>query len=225
MWVVVPAAGRGERFSTDIPKQYADLGGDTVLMRALRQLALSPHVNGLCVALATGDAHWPAVSEVEGKPVITVEGGVERSDSVLAGLFALPDEVGLDDFVLVHDAARPCVTVRDVDALIGAGKEHPVGALLAVPVVDTVKYSGDGARSHATLDRTSLWRALTPQMFRRGVLQEVLAEAIAEKRPITDEASAMEYVGRRPLLVTGSAGNIKITTPDDLTLARALLRG
>lgn len=223
MWVVVAAAGRGERFAGNLPKQYAELNGETVLMRSLRGLAASPHVSGLCVALAAADSRWPGLENIADKPILTVEGGVERSDSVLAGLYALPDEVGLDDCVMVHDAARPCVSTVDIDALVAAGRDHQVGALLAVPVVDTVKFSGDGARSHATLDRSALWRALTPQLFRRGMLQETLAEAIAEGRPITDEASAMEYIGRRPLLVEGSAGNIKITTRDDLRLAAALL--
>ena len=224
MWAVVPAAGRGERFGADLPKQYAKLGDDTVIMQSLLRLASSPHVEGICVVLAADDAHWPKLESIADKPLITAAGGDERVHSVLAGLRALPDTLDAEAFVMIHDAARPCVTQEDIDALVTTGSDHPVGALLAAPVVDTVKFSGDGIRSHATLDRSALWRALTPQIFRRGELEGVLEEAIEEQRSVTDEASAMEYVSRRPLLIYGSSNNIKITTADDLKLAQALLR-
>ena len=222
LWCIVPAAGRGTRFGSQIPKQYADLGGRPLLLRTLEALAACSAVGGLVVVLAEDDACWPGLGELAGKRVLTAIGGAERSGSVLAGLLALPASVAADAFVLVHDAARPCVDGADVERLVALGRPAG-GALLAAPLRDTLKLAGGDARVLATEPREARWRALTPQMFRRGELTEALAQAAAEGIAITDEAMAMERAGHAPLLVEGSERNIKVTTVADLELARFLL--
>lgn len=223
LWCVVPAAGRGARFGGDVPKQYVALAGQPLLLWTLRRLAACPRVAGLMVVLADGDAHWPRLNTLDGKPVHTATGAAERSDSVLAGLRALPPTVDADAFVLVHDAARPCVTARDIERLVDIGTPAG-GALLAAPLRDTLKLADAGARVVATEPREARWRALTPQLFRRGELTAALAGAQAEGVAITDEAMAMERRGQRPLLVEGAESNIKVTTAADLALAEYLLR-
>lgn len=222
LWCVVPAAGRGARFGGDVPKQYVDLAGRPLLMWTLQRLAACPRVAGLMVVLAEGDAHWPNLETLDGKPVRTATGAAERSDSVLAGLRALPASVDDDAFVLVHDVARPCVTSRDIERLVEAGMPAG-GALLAAPLRDTLKLADASARIVATEPREARWRALTPQMFRRGELTAALASAQDEGVVVTDEAMAMERCGHRPLLVEGAESNIKVTTAADMALAEFLL--
>src|SRR6478752_6675795 len=142
-WVVVPAAGRGARFGGDVPKQYLDVDGEPLIAHTLRALLSHPGVEGAVVALAAGDGAWPGWTEFEGKPVRTCIGGASRAASVLAGLEALPDDVRADDFVLVHDAARPNLPQDDLSALLERGRADPVGAILAAPVRDTLKLAGD----------------------------------------------------------------------------------
>jgi len=221
LWAVVPAAGRGERAGGDLPKQYRLLHGRTVLEHSLRALAAHPRIAGVVVVLAAADAHWPGWQTLEGKPVRTAVGGAERADSVLAGLAALPDSVGDADPVLVHDAARPCLAARDLDALIACESEQ--GALLAVPLADTLKRADGEGGVEATVPRAGLWRALTPQRFARGALTQALRAAARDGVAVTDEAMAMERAGYRPRLIEGSADNIKITTPRDFALAHFLL--
>lgn len=223
LWCVVPAAGRGARFGGERPKQYVELGGKPLLVRTLERLAMCERVAGLMVALAPGDTYWPGFAELCGKPVLTTQGAVERSGSVLAGLRALPATVGDDAFVLVHDAARPCVLAADVERLVERGIAVG-GALLAAPLRDTLKLADAQARVAATEPREARWRALTPQMFRRGELTAALEAAERDGIAVTDEAMAMERAGFRPLLVEGSESNIKVTTPGDLALAAYLLR-
>lgn len=222
LWCVVPAAGRGMRFGTQRPKQYTPLHGKPLLVRTLERLAACREVRGLMVVLAADDADWPATDEIAGKPVRTAIGAGERSGSVLAGLRALPTAVGADDFVLVHDAARPCVAAADIERLVRLGVPAG-GALLAAPLRDTLKRADESARVLATEPRELRWRALTPQMFRRGELEAALAAAEAAGVAITDEAMAMERAGHRPLLVEGAESNIKVTTRADLLLAEFLL--
>jgi len=221
-WCVVPAAGRGARFGAAIPKQYVDIAGRPLLEWTLEALARSPQVAGIMLVLAHGDAHWRARDSVGGKPLRTTIGGDERSASVLAGLRALPVEVAADDFVFVHDAARPSVRVDDIHRLatlaIPAG-----GGLLAAPLRDTLKRADGNQRVAATEPRESRWRALTPQVFPRGALERALVRAHADGVAITDEAMAMEREGHAPLLVEGDESNIKVTTPGDLALATYLL--
>jgi 2-C-methyl-D-erythritol 4-phosphate cytidylyltransferase len=223
-WVVVPAAGRGTRFGGDMPKQYLELVGKPVIEHTLRALLAHPAVSGVMVALSANDPHWPGWRELEGKPVLTCLGGGERADSVLAGLRALPDSVAGDSWVLVHDAARPCVKSLDLSRLFAALKSDPVGALLAAPVRDTLKRSGDDGRVDATIPRGSMWRALTPQVFRRDSLMRALESAERAGAVATDEAMAIERLGLKPLLVEGSEDNLKITTPADLAVAESILR-
>lgn len=222
IWAVLPAAGRGQRFGGPTPKQYLHAAGKPLIEHALRALLAHPRVAGAMVALAADDALWPGWSELLGKPVLRCLGGGERADSVLAGLRALPAQLGDDTLVLVHDAARPNLRGADLDALIAAAQADPAGAILGAPLRDTLKRAGDG-RILATEPRDGLWRAFTPQAFRRGVLTAALAQAAADGAIVTDEASAMERIGLRPRLVEGREDNLKVTTPADLALAEYLL--
>jgi len=223
LWCIVPAAGSGRRFGADVPKQYLPLAGKPMIEHTLDRLAACNEVAGFVVVLADGDAYWHDIASVRGKPVRTAIGAAERSGSVLSGLRALPTDVGADDFVLVHDAARPSISADDVAMLVARGVPAG-GALLAAPVRDTLKRGNGERRVAATEPRESLWRALTPQLFRRGELTRALEAAEAEGIAITDEAMAMERIGARPLLVEGAEDNIKVTTAADLALAAYLLR-
>ncbi len=216
LWVVVPAAGRGRRFGGEVPKQYLTVAGEPLLAHTLRALLVHPGVEGAMVVLADDDRHWPGWDDIEGKPVLTCTGGDARADSVLAGLLALSDSVRADDFVLVHDAARPNLCLADLDALLERGRDDLVGAVLAAPVCDTLKRAGDDGGIDATESRERLWRALTPQLFRRLQLTQALQAATAAGIAVTDESMAMEIQGHRPLLVEGADDNFKITTASDL---------
>jgi 2-C-methyl-D-erythritol 4-phosphate cytidylyltransferase len=221
-WCVVPAAGRGTRVGGDCPKQYLPLAGRALILHTLERLAAHPRIAGLLVTLASSDGHWPAIDAMHGKPVLTAIGGAERSDSVLAGLDALPDTVAADDFVLVHDAARPCVRQADISRLMDRCTVAD-GGLLGAPLRDTLKRADDASRSMATEPRDERWRAFTPQMFRRGQLSAALRDASARGVKISDEAMAMEQSGFAPLLVEGAEDNIKVTTAADFALAEFLL--
>ena len=231
-WLVMPAAGSGRRFrerdsagAEDVPKQYARLLGRTVIEWALAPFARDPRCVGLVVALAPGDRHWPQIASRAGagKEVILAQGGPERAHSVRGALAALSDRAAEGEWVLVHDAARPCLSRSDLDRLLTEGEGHPVGAMLAAPVADTLKACADDGGIERTVDRAGLWRALTPQMFRYGALCAALDAAIEAGRSPTDEAQALEWAGARPRAVRGSAANLKITTTADLALAAALL--
>ena len=195
-----------------------------MLAHTLHALLSHPGVAGAVVVLAAGDVHFPGWQEIAGKPVLRCEGGDARADSVLAGLAALPDAVRPDDFVLVHDAARPNLAASDLSALVERGRDDPVGAILAAPVRDTLKRAGDDGGIDGTEPRERLWRALTPQMFRRLQLARALEAARDAGLAVTDEAMAMERQGMRPLLVEGREDNLKITTPADLLYFDYLLR-
>lgn len=222
VWAVVPAAGKGARFGGDTPKQYLPLAGRPVIRHALEAVLAHPRVAGVVVALAADDALWPGWQELAGKPVLRCTGGGERADSVLAGLRAIPgsDEAGL---VLVHDAARPNLAAADLARLLEAADANPDGAILAAPVRDTLKRAGADGAIDATEPRERLWRALTPQAFRRGALLRALEQARIEGVQATDEAMAMERSGARPRLVEGREDNLKVTTPADLALAEFLV--
>ena len=217
VWAVVPAAGRGTRFGGPVPKQYLDAGGQPVIAHALAALLGNPAVAGVMVAIGEDDADWPGWTELGGKPVLTCTGGATRAASVLAALNALPESVRADDFVLVHDAARPNLRQSDLSRLLEVGRADPVGGILAAPVRDTLKQAGDDGGIDATVPRARLWRAYTPQMFRRHQLVRALAEAAAAGVEVTDEAMAIERLGLRPLLVECAEDNFKITTPADLS--------
>jgi 2-C-methyl-D-erythritol 4-phosphate cytidylyltransferase len=222
-WAIVPAAGRGQRFGGQVPKQYVMVDGRPLITHALGALLAHPGVAGAVVVLSADDPHWPGWESLAGKPIRTCIGGEARADSVLAGLAALPDSVRADDFVLVHDAARPLLREADLDALLERGRNDPVGAILAAPVRDTLKRADAQGRSQATEPREALWRALTPQLFRRGSLVRALEAARRAGVHVTDEAMAIERLGLRPRLVEGRDDNLKITTPADLALAEFIL--
>jgi 2-C-methyl-D-erythritol 4-phosphate cytidylyltransferase / 2-C-methyl-D-erythritol 2,4-cyclodiphosphate synthase len=227
IWAVVPAAGRGERFEKSArashpPKQYSPLAGSTVLECSLRALLAEPRIERVVVALAPGDAHWREHAPRSEK-LLTTLGGASRQDSVLAGLKKLSEHASPADWVLVHDAARPCLESADVAALIAALEAGASGAVLAAPVVDTVKRERDGTVCE-TVDRSGLWRALTPQAFALGELQRALEEAARSNVSVTDESQAMERQGVRPVLVQGSPFNIKVTRAADLPVAERILQ-
>ncbi len=222
-WVVVPAAGTGARFGAGLPKQYQQLAGRPLIAQTLARLLVHPAIEGVMVALAADDTHWAGLALDFDKPVLTCTGGIGRADSVHAALHALPETIADDTIVLVHDAARPCVRLDDIDRLIAAAQRDSVGALLATPLRDTLKRADAQARVIATEPREQLWRAQTPQAFRRGALTRALEHAHADNVAITDESMAMERLGLQPLLVEGSEDNIKVTVTADLALAEHIL--
>ena len=222
-WAVVPAAGSGKRMGADIPKQYLTLRGRTILEHTLQRLAAHPAIDGLVVAISPDDPHWVQLEPPKQLPLYLADGGRERCHSVLNALIALEGIADPQDWVLVHDAARPCVRLEDISALIDSLRDHPVGGLLGLPVADTVKRTDTQGNVQQTVDREGLWRALTPQMFRLGALRRALEQALAQNLLVTDDASAMELTGLAPLMVEGHGDNIKITRPQDLPLAELYL--
>jgi 2-C-methyl-D-erythritol 4-phosphate cytidylyltransferase/2-C-methyl-D-erythritol 2,4-cyclodiphosphate synthase len=234
VWAIVPAAGRGTRFAStpdSPPKQYAPLLGATVLEWSLRALLAEPRVHAVVVAVAPGDAHWARIAAKLNHPKLqTTTGGASRQDTVANGLDFLGQRAAADDWILVHDAARPCLNSTDLCALLDAAGAQQgsadtassAGAVLAVPIVDTVKR--ELAEHVATVDRRGLWRALTPQVFAFAQLRHALKEAALAGVPVTDEAQAIERMGLRPTLVQGSPFNVKVTSVSDLDLAGKILK-
>ena len=234
LWAIVPAAGRGERFassaSPSIPKQYTPLLGRSVLEWSLRALLAEPRIQGIVVVLAAGDAHWAEIARSLDSPkLLTTIGEAHRQDSVMNGLEYLAPTAQADDWILVHDAARPCLRAGDLSALCDALENNPRsaaadigGVVLAAPIVDTIKR--ELPHGLETVDRTGLWRALTPQVFAYAALRKALNYAAADKLAVTDEAQAMERMGIRAALVPGSPFNIKVTRSEDLALADAILK-
>jgi 2-C-methyl-D-erythritol 4-phosphate cytidylyltransferase len=208
----------------DRPKQYLQLAGATVIEHTLRRLLGFPGVLGVVVALAADDPYWPRLPLAALERVRRAPGGSERCHSVLNALEVVAEAADPADWVLVHDAARPCLRHEDVARLVDVAGRSVSGGILAVPVRDTLKRADGTGAIAGTVDRSALWHALTPQMFRLGTLREALREAVERGRTVTDEASAMELAGHRPLLVEGRADNIKITRPEDLDLAEFFLR-
>lgn len=228
-WAVIPAAGIGSRMAGDRPKQYLPLAGKTVIEHSLNTLLSHASIAGAVVAISPQDTYWKALDFRTEKPLWIASGGEERCDSVLNALQLLAEHANDTDWVLVHDAARPCLRQADLGALIQQCQSHPVGGLLAVPVKDTIKRSvqqdPDGLTEVGeTVERNFLWHAQTPQMFRLSALRQALSAALKAGVVITDEASAMEWAGHAPLLVEGHDDNLKITRGDDLTLAKMILK-
>lgn len=222
-WAVVPAAGVGARMGAGVPKQYLTVAGQSIIARTLARLAAHPRIAGLVVAVGRDDPYWSGVPLPVGCPVTRVDGGAERCLSVHGAVNALAEMACPDDWVLVHDAARPCLRGSDVDALIAALENHPVGGLLGLPVRDTMKRTDLEGTVTETVSRERLWHALTPQMFRLGPLRAALAAVLEAGGLVTDEAQAMERAGHWPLVVEGRADNIKVTRPGDLALAELYL--
>ncbi|MCX7104390.1 MAG: 2-C-methyl-D-erythritol 4-phosphate cytidylyltransferase [Methylococcales bacterium] len=218
-WAVVPAAGVGKRMNADRPKQYLELAGKTVIEHTLLRLLSAEVFTAVAVAISEEDPYWPDLDVSAHKKIITAAGGKERADSVLSALKAIRTVASDDDWVLVHDAARPCITTIDIHHLIDSLKTDEIGGILALSSHDTLKsVQGDNVIV-GTLDRSHIWRALTPQMFRYGLLKNAL-EAAEGNTAITDESSALELQGMQPKIVEGRPDNIKITRPEDLALAQ-----
>ena len=218
-WAVIPAAGIGSRMGSDIPKQYLKLRKKCILEYVLERFCNHPNIEKVIVALANGDRYWESLTIASHPKIKTVEGGIERCHSVVNGLRALDGMAEADDWVLVHDAARPCIRRDDIDQLIHSLEEHSVGGILAVPARDTMKRSGKKNEIRETVERNGLWHALTPQMFRLAILKGALEKVLEKNSLVTDEAQAVEMSGLQPLLIAGHADNIKVTQPEDLPLA------
>jgi 2-C-methyl-D-erythritol 4-phosphate cytidylyltransferase len=222
-WVVIPAAGVGKRMLADRPKQYLLLNRRTILEHTLEKFLTHKSIAGVVVVVSRDDEYWPEL-QIQHPRLTVAHGGVERCHSVLNGLLALESLASEDDWVLVHDAARPCVRQEDIGALIEQLKNHPVGGLLGLPVADTLKLCDKQGVVQRTVSRDLLWRALTPQMFRLQALIHAITQALEQQQLVTDEASAIELTGRQPQMVEGHPDNIKITVPQDMALAEMFLR-
>lgn len=222
-WAVMPAAGVGSRMGGAVPKQYLPLNGRPVIEHGLQRLLAHPAIEQVFVVISAADDRW-AHSDFSSHPRIRqVAGGNERCHSVLNALRALRQVAGPEDWVLTHDAARPCLRAVDIDRLLEELSGDSVGGVLAIPLHDTIKQCDDACRVVETLPREHLWRALTPQMFRLSRLQSALEHALTAGLVVTDESSAMELAGYQPRLVQGQSDNIKITQPGDLELAALFL--
>ncbi|MBT9523365.1 MAG: 2-C-methyl-D-erythritol 4-phosphate cytidylyltransferase [Dechloromonas sp.] len=221
-YAIVPAAGSGSRFGSEKPKQYLDLLGRPLIFHTLKALTACPDIERVWVVLAPDDPWWPRFDWSElGPKLETVRcGGATRAASVSNGLRAAAMVAADDDWILVHDAARPCLSAAMLDALFAELADDPVGGILAVPVADTIKRADAEQRVAATEPRDGLWQAQTPQMFRYGQLEKSLKNEMA----VTDEAGAIEAMGLQPKLVRGDATNLKVTYPADLALAAMILR-
>jgi 2-C-methyl-D-erythritol 4-phosphate cytidylyltransferase len=220
-FALLPAAGVGARMGANHPKQYLEIAGRPLLWHAIQVFERHPGIDAVYVVISAADGYWDGHDwRGFGKLRVLRCGGVTRAESVLNGLSAMAGEVAADDWVLVHDAARPCLSHRLLDKLLAEVAEDAVGGILAAPVADTLKREGEGRRIQETVSRERLWGAQTPQMFHHGLLKRALDHA---GTAVTDEASAIEALGLAPLLVEGDITNLKVTYPRDLELATWLL--
>lgn len=221
LWVIIPAAGVGQRMNAGFPKQYLSLAGETILDRTISIFIDHPMIAGIVVGLGEGDEYWHDSKWLNHEQVSVFVGGNARSDTVLRGLRFLHEQHQVtSQSVLVHDAARPLLTATALARIVE--NTHPQGAILALPARDTVKRQTATGNVHSTLDRTHIWLAQTPQKFPADALYEALEKANQQAIDITDECSAMEFVGWSPDLVVGESANIKVTLPEDLLIAEAL---
>lgn len=227
IWAILPAAGIGRRLGSNIPKQYLPLNGISVIEHSLNRLVQFNSIQQITVVVSPEDTHWAEVSNaaLAGDRVVAVNGGAERNLSVLNGLHSINAQA--DDWVLVHDAVRPCVSAMDIQRLItdvtSAGPEL-AGGILASPMANTIKKSTESGIIETTIDREHLWNALTPQMFRYSLLIKAMESSVRDGLQVTDEASAMEHAGHSIKLVPGNSQNIKITHSSDLALAGLILK-
>jgi len=223
-WVVIPAAGVGRRMGGSVPKQYLELNGRLVIDHTIERLLMHPMVDGLYLALSEEDRRWQDTEFADHPDLVRVSGGSERCYSVFNALTALRGRADPNDWVLVHDAARPCVRRGDIDRLIQMVRTYEVGGLLGMPVSDTMKRTDAVDQIVDTVERSHLWRAFTPQMFRLNALFDALKGALDAGFLVTDEASAMEWAGMRPIMVESQPDNLKITRSEDLALASFYLK-
>jgi 2-C-methyl-D-erythritol 4-phosphate cytidylyltransferase len=228
IWAVLPAAGIGRRMGSTIPKQYLTIDGVPLILHALRRLSAVSEIQIIIVVIHSEDNQWAKLQKSIGEEfknrIITVRGGDERYQSVLNGLTAVAEFADKDDWVLVHDAVRPCVRTSDIESLISKVSLHPVGGLLGSAVDNTLKKVGADLTVIETVDRESYWNALTPQMFRFAQLKASIEAVLASGEQVTDEAAAMEVAGFKPIMIAGSKDNIKITVESDLLLASQILK-
>jgi len=218
-WVILPAAGTGSRMAADRPKQYLQLSDQTILEHTINCFLSHPAFQTVLLGLSEDDQYWAQLPLAQDSRIQVFKGGAERVDSVLNGLAFIDARAKPDDWVWVHDAARPCLTHAEIDKLIDSLEVKEDGVVLAVPVHDTVKRANDSFNVETTVDRRGLWRAMTPQVFRFTQLKQALEQSLADNVCVTDESSAIEYVGGKPFLVQGSDRNIKVTHPSDLKVA------
>jgi 2-C-methyl-D-erythritol 4-phosphate cytidylyltransferase len=223
-WFVIPAAGIGTRMGASRPKQYLMLGDKTILEHTLLRILTLPNLAGIVVPLSSEDNYWTSLTILQHPLVHTIHGGESRADSVLNGLHYLADKAHALDWVLVHDAARPCVTLSSIQKLCDELAQSDIGGILAVPVSDTLKQISQKNEIQTTIDRSPLWQAQTPQLFRYKLLRDCLIQTLANNETITDESSAVELCGYKPQVVEGRNDNLKITRPDDLLLAEFILQ-
>lgn len=224
IWAILPAAGIGRRMGSITPKQYLLLNGQPVIAHSLRKLTAVAAIAKVIVVLHPDDTHWSGLGLEDGNRVQSVGGGDERFQSVLNGLEALSDLAAADDWVLVHDAVRPCVRSADIERLITTLDHHAVGGLLGVPLENTLKQVDAQGLVQATPDRRHYWHAMTPQMFRFGTLSRALRQLVADGEQVTDEAAVIERAGLQPQMVAGHSDNIKITEEADLLMAGQILK-
>jgi len=222
-WVVIPAAGFGTRMGMDKPKQYISVIGKTIIEHTIDCFIHREAMESIVIAISKTDEYWPALPISKHEKVITVPGGDERFQSVLNGLRALYDHAGDNDWVLVHDAARPCLNQSAIDRLMINLRTHNVGGLLALPCRDTMKRANETGEIETTVEREFLWHAQTPQMFKYGKLLSAIEKVLNENIVVTDESMAMELSGHKPMLVKGHQENIKITHKDDLQYIKTYL--
>lgn len=220
---VVPAAGVGKRMLSDCPKQYMMINDSAVLEHTVNRLLSCRYITQVVIAISPEDEYFAELQVANHPKVSTVEGGKERVDSVLAGLDFLNKTSEIFDWVLVHDAARPCITVDDIEQLITTCLSKGYGGLLGYPVRDTMKRTNNANLVTQTVERKQLWHALTPQMYRLMELKEAIKVGQKNDVKITDESSAIEAAGLPSAMVEGKSDNIKITRPDDLLLAQFIL--
>lgn len=224
LWAIVPAAGVGKRVGGNVPKQYLPVHDRPIIRWTIDRLQQVEGLHKVVVAISSEDEYWPDLDVDFRSNIKMIEGGAERCYTVLNALQSIENEAAETDWVLVHDAARPCVRVDDINKLVSACQQQQTGGILAVPVRDTMKKSGSDQRIVDTLDRSTMWHALTPQCFRYAELRQALESALSGGFEVTDEASAMEHSGQQPILVQGHSDNIKVTLPEDLQLAAYYLQ-
>ena len=223
IWAIIPASGTGNRMQGQVPKQYLRLEDKTILEHTLDRLLSFDGIDGVILVLRSSDRDWEAIDYQSSKPLITTIGGELRQHSVFNGLLKLLEQGFDEPYAMVHDAVRPLVSHQDLRKLIEAAIDHNAGALLALPIADTLKQQDEDTNIERTVNRAGLWRAFTPQLFRAKLLHRALEQVIENDIEVTDDASAIECLGMRPHLVECSAENIKITYPQDLLLATQIL--
>ena len=222
IWAVIPAAGVGKRYSSDIPKQYLPLSGIPVLLHSINKLVKLDEIEEILVVLNPEDTFWEKLNFSHPK-VKAIHGGLQRCNSVNSALEELSGRAKKGDWVLVHDAVRPCISDSDLKKITSIVNDEEVGGLLAFPILDTIKEVGENLDVQKTIPRGNLWSAMTPQIFRYEVLKQALEAAIMAGESVTDEASAIEAIGLTPRIIQGEKTNIKITHPSDMVLAESII--